>query len=504
MHNLLIYFTSLAKSEVYYLKTIRFRPIANTFEVYPIQKLPLCFATLNDYSKLDFHDCVKHILKFDINDITENKPISWCSSQIDDLKREQILYFLKRRYLIEFKVGSKSASAFIGPNETHIYSSYVFGLSKDKNNIYKLQEVDGGDPKSVNSSNIDITYSFRFVETKKVEIKSSDTVYLITMALMLSVLFLLLIKPNFSLHPVSAVVSTVPLNTYMLVIICGAGIGVLFYILTLLAIAFVVPTLLKKPFMVFVVPAALSSLASSIVTSILCSIWRLRDMASASYFAPLLLPALTLAFVFSVQWIPICVGACFSIPLKAIFYFFFSSMLVKIPINLIFCLITHILFRPPHYHHLLNVNVRKFTRFRKIYLCISNTLIFTVIFPWVCSVNELITSDAFDASKAVIFPYLFLWLLAAVNTGLGSVAMGDADDWALFSFLSSAGGGIICWIIQMIFGVFFEGMTGTLQLSLFAGLSGLVCTCFSLATGSISMLSSLIYIFKTGTATKTA
>jgi hypothetical protein len=317
----------------------------------------------------------------------------------------------------------------------------------------------------------------------------------------LVVFLILLVKPDFLGRPIISVVATIPSHNFLVVILAGAGSGFLMFALALLVMNCLGVEWFSSWWIGFAVPDAASSIATGSVTSLICTLLRLKDVASALYFAPLIFPAVTLAIVFSVQWIPICVGSCLAMPMKAIFVYVVTAVFVKLPVNLFAGLTTGSAITSPPYHTLRSIHTRRLIGSRRIFLSAANCLLFFLIWPLV----KQFADAHIDFQEWKLFvPYIPLWVLASVCIGIASLGLADAVDWALFAFVSAAGSGLVVWIVLFVHAVCVEKMRGTLQLSMHTAVTALICIGLSLSAGSISVVAAVLWIIATGVTSKSS
>jgi hypothetical protein len=96
------------------------------------------------------------------------------------------------------------------------------------------------------------------------------------------------------------------------------------------------------------------------------------------------------------------------------------------------------------------------------------------------------------------------WIMTSVTLGVNvlSVRFVRPDDWGVYAFVSSAGAPAVLWVVMNIWSALVAGRNSTLQLSLYPVLSALICCGLSLASGTISLLSSVLWIACMGTVPK--
>jgi hypothetical protein len=82
------------------------------------------------------------------------------------------------------------------------------------------------------------------------------------------------------------------------------------------------------------------------------------------------------------------------------------------------------------------------------------------------------------------------------------LGLAEAVDWGVFAFVSAAGSGAVVWIVLIVNAVLIERMKGTLQLSMYAAATGIICVGLSLSAGGISVISAVVWVFATGVSSK--
>ncbi|EAY06623.1 hypothetical protein TVAG_056170 [Trichomonas vaginalis G3] len=407
---------------------------------------------------------------------------------------------LANDFQLTFNINGSRATVPLSHDRKYLNTHYTFKLFSNSNGHLRINSIQSSNPVNISSGKpINITYNFeRINSVKYFSFPDSLKKVYFFIALFLAIFFILIVKPDFSSRPVSAVVSAVPQNSYILAVFCGAGAGIIAFSIALSIIFSIKPAAYKSWWLTYAIPAAASSFINSIVTSFLCVTWKLKDIASAHYFAPLLVPAVFLTILFSILWIPVCVGSCISIPLKLIFYFIISVIFIKLPVNLITSLIASLTFNFNNFHHLINISVRRLVFNRRSFLVFANCLLFVIIFPASRSIDNAFKYPTSNVNWFSIFYVIPIWFFCCICIGISSLALGDAEDWAMFAFISAGGAGFVFWVVKMIIYIFVDKMNGTLQVSFQAGIVGFICVFISLAGGSISTLSALFWIMING------
>jgi hypothetical protein len=316
------------------------------------------------------------------------------------------------------------------------------------------------------------------------------------------VFLLLIMKPDSPGKPIGSVIATVPSHNFLVVVLAGSGAGAFAFFLALLVMALLSVEWSGGWWIGFSVPDTIAAVATGAVTSVICTLLRVKDVASVLYFAPLIFPGLVLAIIFSVQWIPICVGSCLAIPMKGVFVIVITAVFIKLPVNLFACLGTAWIAKSPPYHTLRAIQCRKFVSSRRLFLSLSNSLLFVVIWPLVEHLAASYGIGLGFQDLRMFLPFVPLWILASLCIGIASLALADAIDWALFAFVAAAGSGFVVWVVLLAKAVVVDRMRGTLQLSMHAAITGIVSAGLALSAGSISVLSAVLWIIRVGIPSK--
>jgi hypothetical protein len=304
--------------------------------------------------------------------------------------------------------------------------------------------------------------------------------------------------PKFVTKPCYVLVSRVPTHAFPLSIVCGSGAGTLAAHVTLAAVSTSVLPIQRKLWPYWIVPEIVSALTTAFVTSWLCRIWRVQDVASALYFAPLVFPGIICVYVFSVQWISVGIDACTELPLEFFLHGIAVVALVKIPLNLVGCLLCAAAFSLPDFalSEKVRVIVRRFTGSRRHFLVAANSALFLVAFPWVQQFMESLEAVQTNIDPAPAVMVWVAWIFASIAVGVNvlSVRFRCEADWAIFSFAAGAGGAVVLWIVHNLWSFAVDGHSSTLQQSLYPTITGMVCTELALGSGTISVLASTAWI----------
>ena len=490
----------------YTLRMLYIRPKNNHFEVYNPSQLPLCISNLEQKTKDEekFFKSTKDVMDIDEKLFFQEKSI--CTTNLSTYQINLLKNYFVRNYEMCFDVNYSYGCTPLFSDDCFIYTRYAFKLHKNQKGRIRIQKIDPGNPLNfTDQTSFNISFLFEQIpEFIPLTFSQKERNFYAIVICVLIIFFVMLIKPSFTSRPINAVVSTVPQHSYILVMLCGAGCGVVTFLVALGLVLWFKQDALNSWWLIFAFPAASSSLVNSIVTTILCIVWRLKDVASAHYFAPLLVPAITLFIIFSVEWIPVCVGTCLSFPLKAIFYFIIAVIFVKLPVNLAASLMMGAIININNFHHLSSIPVRRIINSRRIFMVVSNCLVFIIIFPFSQLLEKFLDYGIANIEWKAVLLFVPIWLFACICIGLNSLSLGDAEDWAMFAFLGSGGSGLVYWIVRYVMDLFSFGTSGTLQMSLQTALSAMGSLVLTLAGGSISVLAALTWILIQGSPAKSA
>lgn len=496
------------------------RPDRNPLEMYPPTKLPLCIHnSMPGFDLIVCSKCKRKIIHI-TRDYTESfQP--WCSTELTFENYTLLADQLKENYSICFSSGDKSVRIPIG-HEKLLYTQYSFYFSEN-NGYISLSKVSTS--KLVNftiGKQLNFLYQIIFTDSQTLmpnpianprltdqQDGSSKSSNSLIYFFLFSIIFLIIIaffvlKPDFLSNEMMNPIATIPSNNFLIVTLSGAGAGVYGYVIIILILY-----LLKIPFeslsIILVVPAIASAVFTGAATSFICTICRLKDVASALYFAPLISPAIVLYIIFSIQWIPICFESCITIPMKVVFYYIVTVVIVKLPVNLIAGIIAGSFVTPPPYHTIRSIKIRKFISSRPFFLSISNIFLFVFIFPLYDKLMDTPSHIPFDINISninLIFIYMPIWIFASGIVGISSLAMADPFNWATLAFVSAAGAGVVLWIVSFFKATIAYGMTGSLQISLHMAILSLICIGLSLSAGGVSVIAAAIWIVATGIPSK--
>ena len=497
------------------------RPENNPLEVYSVSCLPLCLSdNLPIINHNIFFKCKKCLFNISKNNDNVVAKKSWCSSNFSNNSYVQNTLYnqLKRKFKISFSTGEKFLYAPIGPNAQLLYTHYNFTFNK-VDDTYQLINVTTSIPHNISDQFITFTYEANFEENENILNQSYKNLfsfknnnqnnepslfgYFVFCAILLIFLSVFVFNSTwFCSKPKSIGIITVPSYNFLITIFSGSGSGCFGYIISGIAMILTKFTSNSSWWMCLIIPACISAIFTGATTSTICALCRLKDVASSFYFAPLIFPAILLAIIFSSIWIPVCLGSCFIIPMNLIFIYIITVVFIKLPINLISGLLMGSIIRPPAYCYIRIINSRKFTTSRCFFLSFANCLLFIIIFPLAERLIERTQTGLDNYDYLTILLFIPLWIFASIIIGIASLSLGDSADWALFAFISAAGVGVALWVISFIGAIWFYKMSGTLQISLHMAISTLVCIGLSLSAGSISVLSSLLWVMLKGSPSK--
>lgn len=472
------------------------RPAKNPLESYPFTYLPLCISEpVPGFSPIETYKCKRSVVDVPLNRFLP--PQTWCTTELNQDSRLFLGFLLNKRYQLLFTDDNRQVSSNLGPTNYSVFTHFNFVFLKTLNE-FTLNKVVSSNPINITEQFLGFTYETSFISTSAPPadmtiIKS----FLIGSLCAIIIILIALLNPSQRKHSYITV-ARYPNHSFPLVIACGSGVGLITFFTVLIVIMAIHPHSVIKIRYIIISEMA-SAFVTSVITSMLCGVWKLHDVASALYFAPLFFPTIFVVLIFTVEWISVSVDSCSVIPLNYIFYFIVSVVFVMIPTNLIGSLITAALFKPKrHLSRKVKLSIHRFSRSRRHYLTVANSLIAFIIFPVLQIIIQKLQYGTmnyhYDSPTMIMFPFVIL--LASVASGIASIAIKcESDgDWALFSFFSAAGSTIAVWFVSIIRSAIFEGQKSTLQFTLFPTLAGLLCLILALMIGSMSVLTSQLWI----------
>ena len=496
-----IFSFSVKHEEVLYAMFVR--PYRNPLEMYPFSYLPLCISQpVPGFFSSESYKCQKPIAKIPSNRFIP--PQSWCTTELTPDSRSFLSFLLTEQYQIIFKSGNQSTFCQLGSTNGMIYTHFNFVYLKTLED-FTLANVIPSNLINISEHFLGFTYETSFISTPKTPPERPIMFsFIIGAFLVVIILILALTLPNSSKRSYITV-SRVPGHSFSLVILCGSGAGILIAI-----IYFIIMNCSEnnKEFEKsdLIIPEIISAFTTSVVTSILCGIWRLHDVASALYFAPLLFPSLSVAILFTVQWISVSVDSCLIVPLNFIFYVIVTIVFIMIPTNLAGSLITAALFKPRvHTSQKLKIAVRRLSRSRRNFITVTNSLMFCLTFPFFQVITDSVEYDRNIPLDTITFNlFLITYLLSGIACGIASIGIKceKETDWAWFSFISASGGSVAIWIISYFWSALVLKQTSTLQMSYYPMVTLLICIALALISGTISVLTSQICIYFKGVPVK--
>jgi hypothetical protein len=300
-------------------------------------------------------------------------------------------FLLARHYELVFLSGGSLAHVPLGPTNHSVYTHFNFEYLKTLEE-FSLYKILPSRPMNLSQGQVlGFTYETSFVATPR--LRRSQPVlfsYMMGLLVVFTCFLLSLLFPKFVTKPCYVVLSLVPTHAFALSIVCGAGAGVIASVVSCVLLVITGIPLEPSNWHYWVIPQAASALVTAVVTSWLCRFWRVLDVASALYFAPLVFPSVVFGFFFSVQWISVGIGACTTVPLYFFFFGILSVVFVKIPINLVGSLVCAGLCGPIDETEISRVRVivRRFTGSRTGFLIAAHTALFVTAFPWVQQLME--------------------------------------------------------------------------------------------------------------------
>lgn len=479
------------------------RPEYSPLEIYPTSRVPLCISSpMPGFDPMVLHKCKCRIMTASKPPTASAKP--WCTTSLTNNTRELLEEQLYNKYELSFTGGERSAYTSLGPNNYSVFSHFLFTFY-DSNDQLSLIKVTGSEPVNITQNAIQFVYETKIVNTMyPVHYHPTLFRYMIAIIFLLIVFGIFIFNPDLINKSPMTVLSTIPSHNFLIVVVCGAGCGVFMFVFSIIVMSCLGITWYNSWGLGFVVPSALSSITTGIVTSIVAAYCHLKDLASALYFAPLLIPSIALAIFFSVQWIPICVESCLTLPARILIIFIVTVVFVKLPLNLISGLLTATIFKIPSYHSLTSITARKIISSRRIFLTFANCIMFFIMFPMAQHVMKTYHHGLDEYDWHLMLFFLPIWVLTSALIGISSIPLSDAVDWANFAFVSASGSGLIMWIVFLFSGLFAEKMKGTLQMSMNASITLIVSIVLSFTSGGISSLAAVIWLGVKGTPAKSS
>ena len=472
----------------------------NPLERYPFRYLRLCISDpVPDFEVVGSYKCYKPLMEVSSNRMLP--PQTWCTSQISNETRSFLLFLLSKGYDLVYFSGGTRASAPLGATIYSLYTHFNFVYLKTLDD-FSLYKIVASNAVNVSEPYIGFTYETTFVSTPRIQ--QQHPVLLSFMIGMLSASVLgciAVLFPSRFAKPLHVSISRIPNHSFILVVISGSGAGVIAFLATAAAMALRLERLKNMRWLWFLIPEIGAALASSIVTSVLCGIWNVRDVASALYFAPLLFPSLVLALLFSAQWMSVGVESCMSISLTYVLYYIVIIVFVKIPVNLIGSLLCAAVIRPtPPKTKRMSVITRRVTRDRKMYLSYANSMLFVLIFPIAQHIVGMIDTGPSGLDTTIYIVFCASWLILCIAVGVNSMSVRfeKDSDWALFAFFSTGGTGFVLWLVLNVWSV-LQGHTSTLHFTLFPVLTGIACAAIGIASGTVSVISCITWMVLVGT-----
>lgn len=504
------------------------RPQKSPLEIYPPSQIPLCISRMNS-TTFPLKNCPKckiPAIEFNIKDLETTK--LWCHDFITENIYDALTQQLQDKYLLSFNLKTKYITVPIGHiinnNYSYVNTFYDFTLFQDEKGELNLGNVASSHPVNLTKES-KLQFKYRIHVNNSLENLNSDHFYdakpnssltekkhisllyysIFWLVILLILLFLVVVEPELT-KTYTTITATIPSNNFLIVVFVGAGFGGIAYFISIIIMIFY-QCKFESWTTILIIPALSSSLFSGVVTLIICTMCRLKDFASALYFAPLVYPSIVLAVIFSVQWIPVCFGSCLTIPMKLVFIYVITVALVKLPANLIAGIVFAYIIKPPVYHNMRSIQVPKLVSSRVVFMTISNIFMFLIVFPYAHLLmfrTSWIPFELTELELKFIFLFIPLWIMGSIIMGVLSLNVTDSFNWASLSFLSTFGSGVALWIVSFIHATYSYGMTGTLQVSLYMSIVTLVCVGLSLAAGSISVLSAVFYVIARGIPAKSS
>ena len=502
-----LYFICSLKSTETIISGLYYHSKYNSFENFPFGSLPLCINQPYLFPIGNNND--NHINKCNVHLFLPSKNQSdnyqnWCSFNLTEDNRSEIEDLLGEKTSLVFKAGKSYSSVPLGPSNSTIYTDFQFTLAGNDNN-FDLFSIQPSNAVNIKADSLTFTYSFFFTEPiSNPMIHQTIIRFFIGIFAILLIILIIILQPQIIHEPDPISVPIIPQNTYVYVEFVGAGIGVLFSFFTYLYFDYTNIDWKTSYIYGCLIPFFISAVSSSLVTSITCSIWRVKDIGSALYFMPLIFPSILLAIIFSFIWIPLSIGACVSISLRSIFFLIFTVIFIKLPVNLFVSIIISHIYTPPPYHSYMNINMIKFTHSKMVFSIFSNALVFLVLYPPFQGTFTSFLNDYSIKTWQTVLLFIPLWMLACFCSGIASIPHCDEANWASGTFSSSAGSGIVIWLVTNVNECFVKHRTSFLQQIKFSSITAIVCIAIALSSGGLSVLSALWWIMKRGSPAKNA
>jgi hypothetical protein len=265
------------------------RPRQNPLELYPLTHMPLCIAhPMPGYEAFNPHKCKRRLMSTPI--VKPTPSTSWCTTVLTPPTKAAVQRLLANQFELGFDSGSRIVTTKLGPKSSTIYTHFIFTYFSHDQEI-SLLNVTGTNPKNITDPSLMFTYEVKLATSVSASsLGVSYQFFFLTASGFLFIIFFLLLKPDCFAKPLSSVVATIPSHNFLVVILAGAGGGVLAFFLSIPLMNFLNIEWTRSWWLGFSVPDAASSVATGFVTSLICTLLRLKDVASALYFAPLIFP----------------------------------------------------------------------------------------------------------------------------------------------------------------------------------------------------------------------
>lgn len=486
--------TSIIRKDILYASDTH--PAANPLEIYPVSHLPICISSpVPDFVT---ETCTK--CRLAIAEIVSNCTIpkqNWCTTKLNNETRATLKMSLKKHFNLVFQMGGERAFCVLGPTEDSIYTHFHF-VVYDNPIEFSLQKVVTSDPMSVNNQFLSFSYEVTFVSSPRIVQTNPFIHYFLIIGLILvCFMFILTIWPEIFMYPRFSVVTWVPSHPFLFILLCGSGTGIVGFILTFIVMIVSGYNVLSHSLLFLLIPCVIYGLFSSFTTAVLCKWWGLNDVASALFFAPLFFPICSFAILVLVQWLSIMEESCIALSVSDLMYIFMAILLVIMPSNFIGGLLSLGLMRKKTYknerYHIIS---RGFVRNRRRFISAANTLLFIFAFPIQQDIVKSVLYGRIEVSNRAFVLFTALWTLTSISIGISSlgIRMERENDWAIFSFAASSGSTFILWVITIVWDLVVEGRWGLLHSTLYPSITGVLCIALGLASGSVSILSAVLWI----------
>lgn len=458
-------------------------------EMYPIMQTQLCIAG-EDPADVTGDGSLRKQWLMELPIQKQRASRRWCRMPLNSSVRSAVSALLGSMCELGFESGSRIAVTRLGPDASSVFTHFEFELGLTGERVVLLS-VQPSHPVSIDSESLAFSYEVGLAEGE-VEPRFSPAISTFGIILYMIVIILavaLFVGPCGIREETTQVLATKPSYGFPIVVFAGAGIGAFTFLATMVAMRLIEAGDADAGWWYFLgVPGFVSSIVTGGVTSVMCVFWGLRGFASIMYLAPLIFPVICVTVAFWVQWIQISIGSTLLIPVSGLFAFLALTVFMYLPVNLIFGLITGIMFRKSGWSSLQFVVTTKLSISRRCFFAATNGFLFVVVFPSMRYLSHSYPRGLDMCDWRLVMLYLPLWAIASACVGVASVSMMGVIDWGQVAFLSASGSGFALWCVLMISSILGNSMNGICQLSMHAAITGLACAIVSLSGGGFSVL----------------